>query len=337
MCVGPGKLPDASQANEITVASPVSNRLFPFMAVSPKNDVYTPRYILHLIRKGEFRPRLRAWSKRQLRTWGGVRHHVRRLSCRWRSLPDFLLIGAQRSGTTSLFAYLTSHPQISPPLQKEVHYFDFHFAKSVCWYRAFFPIKTLRPPLRRDFDAFTTGEASPFYLFHPTAPSRAHSVVPDARIIVILRDPVRRAYSHFIQSRLKGLEPRESFEAAIEWELNSLDQHHDYDDPDAQIRFRSYLQRGLYAQQLRRWLELYPREQVHLIETERLKTSPEEVLQDLWRFLELSEIPVHGQKNLNARRYQPLEPAVEERLRQFYGPYNQELRRLIDEDMSWMQ
>jgi Sulfotransferase domain len=149
----------------------------------------------------------------------------RMLSAGRRPLPDFLILGAQRSGTTSLYNYLAAHPLVLPAVpSKGVHYFDKHADRSLRWYRAHFPTRAQRR--RREHPAGSptvTGEGSPYYLFHPHGPARAAAAVPDARLIVMLRDPVERAYSHYQQEYARGFEDAGSFEAALDLEPSRLE------------------------------------------------------------------------------------------------------------------
>src|SRR5262249_27856015 len=111
---------------------------------------------------------------------------------------DFVIIGTQRGGTTSLYRYLIDHPDVAGAmLTKEVHYFDTNLRRGPGWYRAFFPTKAARDRHRRRTGReLVAGEASPYYLFHPLVPDRAHELLPDAKLVVMLRDPVERAFSH---------------------------------------------------------------------------------------------------------------------------------------------
>src|SRR5579885_2674785 len=115
-----------------------------------------------------------------------------------RLLPDFIIIGTQRGGTTSLYAYLGQHPQIAPAVIKEVHFFDNNYERGVGWYRTQFPF-LIEKSIAKNIGQqnFITGEASPYYLFHPHVPERAAKVVPGAKLIVLLRNPIDRAYSHY--------------------------------------------------------------------------------------------------------------------------------------------
>src|SRR4051794_22945776 len=121
-----------------------------------------------------------------------------------RPLPDFLILGAQKAGTTALYAYLRWHPEITGPSFKEVSFFDRHYANGERWYRAHMPAR------RRSL----VGEASPSYLFHPLAPERVAGLLPEARLIALLRNPVARPSSNYQNEVALGGEPL-SFEEAI--------------------------------------------------------------------------------------------------------------------------
>ena len=182
---------------------------------------------------------------------------------RWRPLPDFLIIGAHRAGTTSLHDALFRHPCIVPNFPrlqriKGVRFFDEHFYRGTDWYRSHFATSASRRVLERLRGApILAGEASPYYLFHPLAAERAFAVVPAAKLIVLLRDPVDRAYSHWRRERREGREPLERFEDAIAAEDGRLageveriaasDRYYSY----AHENF-SYLTQGLYADGLQR-------------------------------------------------------------------------------------
>ena len=117
--------------------------------------------------------------KRRVKKAYTARHLWRLATAPVRTLPDFLIIGAQKSGTTFLYQLLVQHPHVKPAFVKEVHYFDLEYRKGVNWYRSHFPLQM------RNSREYITGEASPYYLFHPHAPRRASAVVPDAKLVVL--------------------------------------------------------------------------------------------------------------------------------------------------------
>ena len=135
-----------------------------------------------------------------------------------RIAPSFLVIGAQRSGSTALYRHLAAHPAILPPLRKEVHYFDFQYAKGRAWYLAHFP--GIQERITGNYRAITF-EASPYYMLHPLAPERIMAFNPDMKLIAILRDPVDRALSHYHHEARRGVETL-TFEEAIAAEPERL-------------------------------------------------------------------------------------------------------------------
>jgi hypothetical protein len=247
-----------------------------------------------------------------------------------RALPGAMIIGAMKSGTSSLHYYLTQHPQVIPPLRKEVHYFDLNFDRGEPWYRANFG---------RAGQGGVNIDSSPYYLFHPQVPQRAHDLLPDARLIVLLRDPVRRAYSHYWHERDKGREPL-SFEDAIAAEPDRIGRDHErlargeIGRSDAHQYF-SYLARSRYAEQIERWLRVYPREQLLVLRFEDLAKDPLPVLNRALGCLGLPALQGAKLEPRNTRKYPPVEIATAERLRQYFAPHNAALEALLGERMPW--
>jgi hypothetical protein len=267
--------------------------------------------------------------------WFGLLEAGRRIELKLRlrearALPDALIIGAMKSGTSSLHYYLTQHPQVIAPLRKEVHYFDLNLQRGESWYRANFG---------QAGQAGVNIDSSPYYLFHPLVPQRAHALVPGAKLIVLLRDPVRRAYSHYWHQRNKGRESL-SFEDAVAAEPGRIDRAHELlargeiEHSDAHQYF-SYLARGRYAEQLRRWLQFYPRERLLVLRFEDLVREPLPVLN---RTLDWLGLPAKASARLeprNTRRYPPMAPQTAARLQEYFAPYNAELEPLLGERFSW--
>src|SRR5579863_10505639 len=169
-----------------------------------------------------------------------------------RLLPDFLIIGAQRGGTTSLFHYLEAHPCIKPAVNKDLHFFDRKYNKGLAWYRGHFPTRIEQyyaQKIRRR--AFVTGEASPSYLFHPHTPRRVVQAIPHVKLIILLRNPVSRAYSQYHHAVELGHESL-AFEEAIQGEEERtareqekmLRDEHYYSE---EFKHRSYLSKGIYV------------------------------------------------------------------------------------------
>jgi hypothetical protein len=267
--------------------------------------------------------------------WFGLLEAGRRMELKVRSrdaraLPDAMIIGAMKSGTSSLHYYLTQSPQVIAPLRKEVHYFDLNFARGESWYRANFGLAGQEG---------VNVDSSPYYLFHPEVPQRAHALVPDAKLIVLLRDPVRRAYSHYWHERDKGREPL-SFEDAIAAESDRIERDHErlargeIERSEAHQYF-SYLARGRYAEQLERWLRVYPREQLLVLRFEDLVRDPLPVLNRSLGWLGLAAMQGARLEPRNTRKYPQIEAATAGRLREYFEPHNAALERLLGEQMHW--
>jgi hypothetical protein len=247
-----------------------------------------------------------------------------------RALPGAVILGAQKCGTSSLHGYLVQHSGVIAPLRKEVHYFDLNYARGERWYRAHFG-RVGAPGVNLD--------SSPYYLFHPAVPRRMHDLMPDARLIVLLRDPVRRAYSHYWHERHKGREDL-SFEAAIDAEPGRLGCAEEQlasgeIEQSRAHQLHSYLARGRYAEQLERWLGCYPREQMLVLRFEEFVRAPLDGLNRTLAFLGLSPMVSVDLGARNTRKYPPMAEDTAVRLRAYFEPYNRRLEALLGQEMGW--
>jgi len=253
-------------------------------------------------------------------------------------LPDFLIIGAQKGGTTSLYMLLKGHPLFNPPSQKEPHFFDSRkfVSKGSGWYRARFP-----DPQQKEEDRTITGEASPYYLFHPLAARRAAQVVPDAKLIAMLRNPVDRAYSDYRHRIATGIEDL-SFEGAIEAEEERLSGEEEKMISDELYISRNhrcygYLSRGIYVDQIKEWHRHFAPEQMLILKSEDFFEQPLENLFRVQRFLGLSEHTPETDPKRKANRgsYEPMNPETRRNLEEFFEPHNQRIYEYLGVDFGW--
>ena len=247
-----------------------------------------------------------------------------------RPLPDFLILGAQKAGTTALYAYLRWHPGITGPPWKEVSYFDRHYRRGTPWYRGNFPA---RPRGR------LVGEASPGYLFHPLAPERVKATVPDARLIALLRDPVDRALSHYHHERALGREPL-SFAEAVEAEARRTrgEEARMIREPDyfSQAWWDyTYLARGRYAEQLERWFAVFPREQLLVLAAEQLAAEPAASYARVLEFLGAGAHDLPEYPRIYDLEYPDMDPEIRARLAAYFAEPNRRLYNLIERDLGW--
>lgn len=266
-----------------------------------------------------------------------IRYHLPRaiadgyywLSGNNRKLPDFLIIGAQKSGTTSLFHYLSQHPKITVSRRKEVHFFSKHYHNGLRYYRSFFPKNT---------SSQLSGEASPYYLFHPLAPKRIKETIPKAKIIILLRNPVERAYSHY--QMMKGLDSANSFKEAInlEKERVTLEEVKFNNQPSYTSESHqafSYLSRGLYHRQLKRWLEHYKLEELIIIKSEEFYSNPKGTLKKIYSSLHIDEVYPSQISPQNIRKYPPLAKDEYDYLVSYFSEDQQLLKQLLGNTFTW--
>ena len=274
----------------------------------------------------------------------------RRVTNRLRILPDFLIIGGERCGTSSLYYYLTEHPNIAAATSKETHFFDENFAKGPGWYHAQFPFffhkHYVEHVLRQDF---ITGEGTPYYFLYPHAPKRVFELVPHVKLIALLRNPVDRAFSKYWIELKAGFETW-SFEDAIRGEQERLAGElekmlRDENYYSHSFRHFSYLTRGMYVDQLQNWLRFFPKEQVLILRSEDLYKDPAVVLKKTLAFLgvpnrELSK----GYKNYrrpSKRGYRKkeappkMDPNMRDYLIEYFRPHNARLYDYLGVDFGW--
>jgi hypothetical protein len=268
-----------------------------------------------------------------------------------RPLPDFLIIGTKRGGTTSFYFDLLEHPGVvplfPPPLPglkpeatKGIHYFDTNYARGQRWYRSYMPTAATRRRISRKYGlTAVAGEASPFYLFHPAAPARAYATVPGARIIALLRDPATRTYSHWKERRRNGLEEL-SFLDALDAEQSRIsgERQRLLSDP-SYVSYpweqQSYATQSRYADLLRPWIELFGREQVFVAASEDYYAEPNRVLGDVHEFLGLPRKATSTGQVRNAAAGADLPAEIQAELTRRFADSNRALVELLGQSFPW--
>ena len=267
----------------------------------------------------------------------GERAHMRfrTITRNARALPDFLLIGGQRCGSTSLYTTLCGHPQVLAGAHKEPHFFDNNHLRGEHFYRRLFPLRAHLRARRA-----ITGEATTHYLSHPAVPGRVAAMLPDVRLIAILRDPVERAYSHYQLAHRNGREPL-SFEQALAAEPERLagEEARLLSDPAYRgeaYGVQSYRTRGLYLEQLERWWAAFPPERLLVLRSEDMFQRPGEVYAQVVAFLGLR--PDTASTAFAARNqvaYSSMLPETRAQLAAFYAEPNRRLEQRLGRSMGW--
>lgn len=219
-------------------------------------------------------------------------------------LPDFIIIGEMKCGTTALYKYVQEHPQIEPAKRKELNFFNTYYDNGLAWYRSQFP----------DCAGCLTGESSG-YLRFPEAALKLSEAIPQVKLILILRNPVDRAYSHY-QMRLSKGEVTLPFEEAIQDK-------------------RTYLEIGNYVENLKKWMKVFLKKQFHIVQNEKLFKHPRETLNETFRFLGLPPHPLSIYKPHNAGSYPKMRPQTRRKLIAYYKPYNAELYKFLGKKFDW--
>lgn len=254
--------------------------------------------------------------------------------------PAFIVIGAQRCGTTSLFRALAAHPQVARPVfHKGINYFDLNYHRGERWYLGHFPIAQVASRRAAGYGEPMAFEASGYYMYHPFAVERLAHDLPAVKLVAMLRDPVERAFSAYKHEYARGFE-RESFEQALELEDGRLAGEIDRMRADPRYesfahRHHSYRHRGHYAEQLERLFGLFPRAQVHVIESEAYFRHPAQEYRRLLEFLGLPAFERAEFGRHNARPGPAMPPATLQWLREYYSPHDQRLARLLGRPPQW--
>ncbi|MDH3312849.1 MAG: sulfotransferase domain-containing protein [Nitrosopumilus sp.] len=243
------------------------------------------------------------------------------------SLPDFIIIGAQRCGTTSLYNYLIEHPKIKPASQKELHFFDINFSKGIEWYKSQFE------------DNYITTEASPYYLFHPHCPQRIFDILPYVKIIILFRNPIDRAYSHYWHEIRLGAETL-SFEKAIEEEPSRLKGEVDKIMNDEKYysynhQHFSYLSRGKYFEQVKNWYNFFKKSQILILNSEEFYSNPQKTMNLVYDFLDIPKSNSKKFKVFNEGHNPIMKKDTRKYLSDYFREYNEQLYDYIERKFVW--
>ena len=294
--------------------------------------IQTRRLVRHKLDKHKKLQKLTSWFYLKYCNITGFSH----------VLPDFLIIGFPKCGTTSLYEYLLQHPDIHPPIGKEIDYFDRLYYKGINWYKVRFPLK-LHRFFRKNFfhRQFLTGEATPRYIKHPHSINRIKNIIPNAKFIVLLRNPIDRAYSHYNMNIHNGYEYK-TFESAIKTEEDRIKGR--FEKMKNNPNFYSwdydlfaYLNHGIYFDKLQRWFNIFPKNQFLIIQSEEFLKNPSKIYYQTLEFLNLEKWEPNNFKLYKKRSYKEnkIEPEFRKYLQEFYKPYNEKLFKLIGKRYNW--
>ena len=260
-----------------------------------------------------------------------VKRGISGITASSRVLPNFIIIGTVRSGTTSLYYNICDHPSILPADYDEIGFFDSNYQLGINWYRSMFPTEKKMNEVKMKTGYAITGEDTPFYFWKREAIKRIFDDLPNVKIIAIFRNPVDRAYSNYnlgIRAKTEKL----TFEDAIDDEMKFLDIHTFRDTIN---RKRSYLTKGMYEKQINFWLDIFPKEKIHVLSTEDMKQNPQDTLKKIFQFLGIPEYAIKNPQEQKVAKYEEMNVETRKKLLDFYKPYNEDFFQIIQQRFNW--
>ncbi|MEH7380605.1 sulfotransferase domain-containing protein [Bacillus sp. JJ1533] len=250
-------------------------------------------------------------------------------------MPDFIIIGQQKCGTSALYVNLVRHPNIAAAEQKELYFFNNHYEKGLDWYRNQFPSLVLETANT------ITGEATPNYIDDPLAPQRVFQCMPNVKLIILLRNPVDRAYSQYQMGARNGsciINGRlPSFEEFIEKEMNLPENYYENLDRKIYLEHYRFLERGIYINKIEKWIKVFPQEQMMIIKSEEFYHDPYKVYKEVLAFLNVPVWEPNKFEFINKFRdkYPKLNETTKQELISYFKPYNERLYRFLGRDLQW--
>jgi len=267
-----------------------------------------------------------------------LKKFYRNLTSGSRVLPDFIIIGAGRAGTTALYTYLIQHPSIitaytdnDAPVA-DLHFFEYMISDKISWYKSHFP--------RKSKNSFVTGEFTSTYMYHKKVPERIFNLIPKIKLIVILRNPVDKAYSTYNQQSHFN-EVTSSFEETIKAEFARIDlikNHTEYTNNNP--NFDNYVEyniirHGIYFNYLEKWFKIFPKKQIFVVDSNELENFPQQVLNKVFEFLNLSPHEIPNLAKVNVGKYSSMTESTRKSLIEFYKPHNAKLNDLLGTNFDW--
>ena len=258
-----------------------------------------------------------------------------------RMTPEFIVVGGQRCGTTSLFKNIAEHPQVlRPAVDKGIDWFTLHYDRGESWYRSHFPVERLARMRTSRHGRPVAFEACTYYMFHPFAMERLAARLPDVKVVAMLRDPVERAFSAYKHELARGFET-EAFDRALDLEDERLAGEAERmvaerDYHSFSYRHHGYVRRGQYAEQLRRMRDHFPAEQIHVVESESFFEQPEQTFAGVLDFLELPRVMPDRFDRWNGRPSSPMRQETRDRLRQHFRSHDRDLAELLGREPAWL-
>ena len=265
-----------------------------------------------------------------------ISRHVYVMTFPFRVLPDFLVIGVGRSGTTSLYYYLDQHPSIVKSSYDEIGFFDDNFHLGLSWYRSMFTTIFTKFLIKLKTKYFMTYEVTPWYVRRPWTARRIKKIFPNIKLIIVLRNPIDRTYSHYHLSTQN--DEKRDFKVVIKEDMKNISQWNITEKNDSYFSNQvqnSKLARGFYYEQIIPWFELFSKEQIMIISSEDLASKTQSTLREIFSFLELPIYDIKNTEKVNVSKYSKMDQETRNLLIDFFRPYNEKLFEYLNREFDW--
>lgn len=244
-----------------------------------------------------------------------------------KSGPDFIIAGATKCGTSSIYHYLSRHPQVLLSHKKELDFYWQHYERGIDWYLAHFPTISDRPD-------FLTGEATPNYIRFPQVAQRIKDTFPQTKIIILLRNPVDRAISWHYHKFNTGL-TKLNLATAIATEIDRLATVSEAEITNTGYYNPDNIMSSLYLYKLKPWMEILGREQFLILKSEDFYLNTLENMERVFKFLDLPSRTLDHYPQVNAGSYQKADPQIRNTLVKYFAPYNRQLEKYLGIEFNW--
>ena len=251
----------------------------------------------------------------------------------FRTIPNFIVIGVKRCGTTTLYEQLSEHPCIEKSAHDNLGFFNNNFELGMNWYKSHFVTNFRKKEIERKYGKFATYDVTSSYIQKKKTAQNIFKTLPNVKLILILRNPTDRAYSEYNQNIIDENESRD-FTELIKQEINEIQNME-----NGNLEFSSdkinLVKKGIYEKQISPWLEVFPRKQILIISTEEFGEKTTETYDKIFRFLELPEYKIKNKKRHRKGTYEAMDDKTRKILDDFYESYNSKLFQKIEETFRW--
>ena len=268
-----------------------------------------------------------------------IQRHIFAITGFIRVIPDFLVIGAKRCGTTSLYQHLSEHPCISRSPRDNIGFFNENYHLGINWYKSLFPTVFYKKKMESKNKHCLFFDVTSTYMEEELTAKNVYEVNPNQKIIVILRNPVDRAYSHY-HVNVKEKSEKRSFEDAVFEEMNRIKSERIIQNKNKNLRVFTpnnihYLKKGFYALQLKSWFKIFPREQILVLSTEEFQEDQNLIYKKIFDFLNIPNMKIKNTEKMEKGNYIPMKDETRKLLLDYFRQYNYELFELINNEFDW--